>query len=103
MDYLVNVRAIIRGPLCDAGKSKDSKVWEVYDYERPSDDGIAEVRCDTQVRVTAASAAEAIEEAKANAPALDIPGIVQEDVTLWVDEEIDVMDADDPEGMPLQV
>ena len=91
-EWAVNVRAIVTATPTEAdAEGAEASPWEVYDVEKDSE--ADRVRCDTLVRVRAATAEEAVELAKDEAPAVVLAGYVVDDVELWVDKEIDI----DPE------
>lgn len=86
--YAVNVRAIIHvDPMVD-GTGDVSAEWEIYDAEQDGDRVV--LLADTVVKVSASTVQEAVELAKLQAPGVVGDGLEVSDVTLWVDESLDV-------------
>jgi len=91
----VNVRAIVMATCIDKNASGDIPGWDIYDFdalERDENNYITEarIRCDQNVTVEADNEAKAIEIAKDETTAIVIEGFQIDDVTLWVDEGIDI-------------
>lgn len=82
--YQVVVRAVVKGDATLLPDHAFNGPWECYNYDVK--DGQAIARLDTLVEVNAPDRADAIRQAKQQAPALTLPpGAV--DITLWVDSE----------------
>lgn len=94
-EWAVNVRAIVRlTQVSNAHDYGDSfEGWDIYDEEKGDEPDTYIIRCDRIVRVTATTREDAVEQAQAEAPGIDIPDGYEGEVSLWVDEGIDV----DPE------
>lgn len=88
-DYAINVRARVRATQVDPDADGDIPGWEVYDSDDLGDGSVL-ISCDRLVRVQAVDDGTAIELAKDAAGPIDLKGYEIEDVTLWVDEGIDV-------------
>jgi hypothetical protein len=86
--YAINVRAVVTGRRVDPDPG-DPENWTVYDHGSRAD-GTDVLRCDTLVRVTASSASEAVELAKAAAPPVDLPSWDVDGIEIWVDESVDI-------------
>jgi hypothetical protein len=91
----INVRAIVTATCVDENASGHIPGWEIYDsdaLERDENNRItkARIRCDQNVTVEADSEIEAIEMAKEAATDIVVEGFQIDDLTLWVDEGIDV-------------
>lgn len=94
-NYDVNVRAIVTATRADANATGRIEGWEEYDFEaieRDADDQplVVQIRCDQIVSVEADNQEDAIENAKTDATAITVEGYTIDDVTLWVDEGIDI-------------
>lgn len=94
-NYDVNVRAIVTATRADANATGHIEGWEEYDFEaieRDADDQplVVQIRCDQIVSVEADNQEDAIENAKTDATAITVEGYTIDDVTLWVDEGIDI-------------
>lgn len=94
-EWAVNVRAVVRltqvSNAHDYGDAFDG--WDIYDQESGDEPDTFVIRCDRIVRVTAATQDDAVEQAQADAPGIPIPDGYEGEVSLWVDEGIDI----DPE------
>jgi hypothetical protein len=88
-DYAINVRAKVRATQVDPDADGDIPDWEIYDSDDLGD-GAVLISCDRLVRVQAGDKAKAIELAKDAVGPIVLKGYEIEDVTLWVDEGIDV-------------
>jgi hypothetical protein len=93
--YEVNVRAIVTATRGDENASGHIEGWEEYDFEaieRDEEDQptVVKIRCDQFVTVDADDQEAAVEAAKAEATAIVVEGYSIDDVTLWVDEDIDI-------------
>jgi len=89
-DYEINVRAVVRATQTDPDATGHIEGWDVYDNAAGEEAGEVVVRCDQLVSVKAEDEAKAIENAKADASAITMEGYEIDDVTLWIDEAIDV-------------
>jgi hypothetical protein len=94
-NYDVNVRAIVTATRADANASGHIEGWEEYDFEALERDAdqqplVVQIRCDQLVSVEADNQEDAVENAKADATAITVDGYAIDDVTLWVDEGIDI-------------
>jgi hypothetical protein len=90
-NYAVNVRAIVVLSAIEED-GYDIEGWDIYDTEK-REDGEELVRCDRLVQVLAENDQEAADKAEIEAPAIVVEGAVIEEVSLWVDMDIDI----DPE------
>jgi hypothetical protein len=93
--YEINVRAIVTATRAVEDPTGHIEGWEEYDFEalERDEDGqpiVIQIRCDQFVNVEAANQEDAVEAAKASATDIVIDGYSIEDVTLWVDEGIDI-------------
>lgn len=93
--YDVNVRAIVSATRADENATGHIEGWEEYNFdtlERDADGQplVVEIRCDQLVTVEADDQEAAVEAAKADASAITVEGYSIDDVTLWVDEGIDI-------------
>jgi 1,2-phenylacetyl-CoA epoxidase PaaB subunit len=91
----VNVRAIVTATRADPNATGHIEGWEEYDFEaieRDADDQpvAVQIRCDQNVSVEADNQEDAVENAKTEATDIVIEGYTIDDVTLWVDEGIDI-------------
>ena len=91
----VNVRAIVMVTRAEQDATGVIDRWDEYDFEtleRDVDGQVleAQIRCDQTVTVEADSVEDAIENAKSAASDIYVDGYTIDDVTLWVDEGIDV-------------
>lgn len=94
-NYDVNVRAIVTATRADANATGRIEGWEEYDFEaleRDADDQplVVQIRCDQIVSVEADNQEDAVENAKTDATAITVEGYSIDDVSLWVDEGIDI-------------
>ncbi|MNU26966.1 hypothetical protein D3C71_153500 [compost metagenome] len=94
-NYDVNVRAIVTATRADANATGHIEGWEEYDFEaieRDADDQplVVQIRCDQIVSVEADNQEDAVENAKTDATAITVEGYSIDDVSLWVDEGIDI-------------
>lgn len=94
--YEINVRAIVAVSAPDENASGQIEGWDQYDWETIERDGDgvateAQIRCDQIVAVDATDAEAAVEEAKIVATPISVDGWVIDDVTLWVDDGIDIV------------
>lgn len=94
-NFDVNVRAIVTATRADANATGHIEGWEEYDFEaleRDADDQplVVKIRCDQLVSVEADNQEDAVENAKNDATAITMEGYAIDDVTLWVDEGIDI-------------
>ena len=102
----VNVRAIVSASCIDPDASGDIQGWDIYDVDALKQDGNGNatevrIRCDQLVTVEAEDEDEAIKLAKDKATAIVVEGFCIDEVTLWVDEDIDVTPSelvDEPTG-----
>jgi hypothetical protein len=94
-NYDVNIRAIVTATRADPNATGHIEGWEEYDFEaleRDADEQpiVIQVRCDQIVSVEADNQEDAVENAKAEATDIVVEGYIIDDVTLWVDEGIDI-------------
>jgi len=95
----VNVRAIVMATCVESEASGNIPGWDIYEFEALERDKNgnateARIRCDQLVTVEAKDEEEAIELAKDEATTIVVEGFQIDDVTLWVDEGIDVTPSD---------
>ncbi len=93
--YDVNVRAVVTATRADPNATGHIEGWEEYDFEALERDAneqplVIQVRCDQNVSVEADNQEDAVETAKMEASDIVIEGYSIDDVTLWVDEGIDI-------------
>lgn len=106
-NYEVNVRAVVTATRGDGLASGNVDGWDVYDFETLERDAeeqplVIQIRCDQSVHVEADDAEAAVEQAKIEATDISVEGFVIDDVTLWVDEGIDITlsEPDNATGAP---
>jgi hypothetical protein len=103
--FNVNVRAIVVATATDKTASAAIPGWEIYDFDVLNRDGdenplTCRIRCDQTVTVEADTENDAVELAKSNATMITVEGHDIEDISLWVDEGIDVSASDNSAPTP---
>lgn len=87
-DYIVTVRAVVRARAVDEKAAANPAGWVVH--ESAMDGDMTVIECDTLVEVRAETDKEAVERAKARAPAIEMADFKIKRVKLWVDKATDI-------------
>jgi hypothetical protein len=96
-DYIVNVHAVVRARAVDDKTAANPIGWVVHNTTMDGD--MTVIECDTLVEVRAESGKEAVQRAKARAPAIEMAEFKIKSVKLSVDRATDI----NPENVRLPI